>query len=98
MSTYNNPTLRSNPLAASSMAFPHSPGNLQQPSQYTPTPVRPYRPTLNNSSSEMTVQPPPKAMLAQSAIFSQRGDGRQPVGGLGRLDSMARYVHQGQSE
>lgn len=98
MSTYNNPTLRPNSLASSSMFFPQSSSGPQQSSQYTPTLNRPLRPTLDHSSSEMTSQPIPKAMTAQSAIFSPQCEGRPALGGLGRLDSMARHVNQRQTE
>lgn len=80
------------------MFFPKSPLNNQRTEQQTPVSNNPFRPAPDNSSSEMSTQPLPKAMTAQSAIFSNRGEGRPAVGGLGKLDSMARNVNQGQNE
>ena len=97
MSSYNNPLQRANSMVTSAMIFNNTANSPHQIYQNQSPSFNFNREQIDNSSSEGNHQPV-KAMTTQSVIFSGRTEGRPTLGGLSKLDGMARHINLTSSE
>ena len=98
MSAYNNPLHRANTMTTSSMLFSHTVNSPQQFQQQPSNSLNFSREHIDHSSSDLHNSHQPKCMTTQSVIFAPRSEGRPTLGGLSKLDGMARHVNLAQSE
>ena len=97
MSAYNNPLQRANTMATSTMIFSNTISSPQQIQQHPSNSFNFNRDNIDHSSSDIHSSYTSKCMTTQSVIFANRSEGRPTLGGLSKLDGMARHVDLAQS-